>query len=209
MKRLFTLMALFGFAASLGAASFVSQPLIPSDVRSLCVSNTINVTNLLSTTITTNAAGTIWTNYAGTRVIHSTSATTGNKNLFRDVDLWAGSDGNAPHIYNADTANVNATNSILNANIFIRLVGGSGANSAVQFCLVPLPDGVHESTVTADRLLISVTANTTTEVTSITPIPAYKWPGVAKIRCKWVNNSDTDASSRVDILDFSLNGFIP
>jgi hypothetical protein len=71
-----------------------------------------------------------------------------------------------------------------------------------------VPDGVNEDAVAGDAQVIAVTATTTTEVQSLTPI-YNRWPGAKKLRLKTITNADTDASSRVVVKSCSFNTFIP
>jgi len=203
------------------AQNFESQNLL--SVSSICVSNTINVTNILSASVGagTNVDGTIWTNLAGVRVIAATTTSTNSisgvittnaskVNLFKDISLAALVDreGRFPALAWA------ATNTLQNwqqspASLFVKLNGQSGANSAVTFVLTPVPDGVNESTAAADLWSFSVTATTTTPVTLLTNLPLYKWMGCKTLRLRSVTNGDTDATSRVDILALSVNSNVP
>jgi hypothetical protein len=197
------LTAVTAFSA-LGATGtgFKSQSFIADGVSVLNVTNLLGVTNLQSISIQTNVAGTTWTNASGALVTHSTNDFTAIKNLVKDVALWDPSP-----IYEAVTG-VNATNSNF-ANIYIRLVGQSGANTACTFIFVPIFDGTNESLVAADALSIAVTSSGTTVVDLATKVPAYKWIGAQGLRLKSITHPDADASSRVSVLNCSLNGFVP
>lgn len=211
MKKLFTLLAVMAaLALSANAANFKSQSFIVGDVTSLCVSNSICVSNLLSYTVVTNWTGVNWTNAAGNRVITSTTGgVTAYKNLLKDVDLWSASDGSLPAVYyDPGVSGAAATNSCF-ANIYIKILGTSGANSAVTFAFVPLPDGVNESTVAADTVVVSLTAAGATVVDKTTKIEPWRWPGSGKLRLKYIFNADEDATSKVTVLACSLNGFVP
>jgi hypothetical protein len=192
------------------AANWKSISFISGDVQSVCITNGVSLTNLASVgVITTNITGLTYTNYGGTRVVYDgTNQFVANKNLCIDVPLYADANGNTTIIPVSDVAGA-VTNAYLNCGIFIRVQGTSGANTAIPFIFVPLWDGVNESTVAADALSISVTPSGATRVDKYVPIPAWKWPGAGKVRLKSASNADADATSRVDILNVSLNGFIP
>lgn len=193
---------------ALPAATFTSQSFLASGITSIALTNTISVTNLDSGTIRSNVAGTIWTNTSGTMtVVTNNGSSTQTKNLLRDASLWVAADGQPILNPVSDAAGI-VTNSSM-ASFYIKLIGQSGANAAVTFIFVPLPDGVNESTVAGDAFSISVTATTTTAVDKTVWLPSWKWPGVGKVRLKSMTNADTDATSRVDVLECSLNGFIP
>lgn len=201
------------------AQVFTSQSFL--NCRSLEVTNTIGVTNLLAVLAprTTNMLATIFTNLNGTK-INSTAANGGDTlNLLKTVRLWT--DRNAmPYvpIYTNQPAGAAEMPGSRNANIYIRLIGGSGANSAVLFSFYPVPsdggpgdsDGFGvESTAAADLIVVSVTANTTNQVSSINPLDMRRLAGCKGLKLVSIANADTDASSQVVVLECTLNGFIP
>lgn len=202
-KIILTLALLTGFVMASPAIDFKSQSFISSSIQSLSVSNTLGVTNLISATYHTNTAGTVWTNGAGENTVHSTNVITAYKNLLQDANMYP-----FPVVYDSVSVSEPGTNSTM-ANIYIRIVAQSGANTACTFIFVPLPDGEHESTVAGDALAIAVTSAGATEVTSTTRVPAYKWSGSGKLRLKSITHPDADATSRVTVLNCSLNGFTP
>ncbi len=223
MKKLIALLGVVGLGLTLHAQNFESQSFLT--VRSIAVTNTLCVTNLNSpiNTYGTNNVGTIWTNLAGTRVVSGTVSATNpitgaityqgsGANLLRSIDLPPNRLGSYPPL---QFATISGTIDTLVSwvpspfNLNIRLVGQSGANSAVTFVFAPVCDGTNESGATADLFKVAVTANTTTAVTLNTNLPAYLWMGCKSLRLREVINADTDASSRVDVLGVTLNSWIP
>lgn len=193
--------------------------------QSLQVSNTIQVTNLLSFNNTTqsNVTGTVFTNLAGSKVT-SAPGTADFVNLLKIVPLWDTGGGMYTPIYTNQAPGATLmAGPYYNASIFIRLVGGSGANAAVTFRFTPVPSAYNPVTraypdwtqfgldegVAADVQTISVTATTTTEIKSRTLLDLSKFVGCAGIMCQLINNADTDASSAVQVLECSLNAFTP
>lgn len=179
-------------------------------VPSITLTNTKCYTNIISPNLggtTTNIVGLIWTNFSGAQVVAGTNDTT---QLTTDVSLWGDRDGMPPLMFIAPTNQAYASGYLGTWNIAVHILsGGSGANSAVNFTIVPVPDGVHESTISGDQFSFGVTAVTTSEVTLFTNAPAYKWAGCKSIRLKTAVNTDTDASSQVVVDSVTLNGFIP
>ena len=178
-------------------------------VTSLMVTNTKQYTNTASPNlagVTTNVVGLIWTNLTGSQV---TAAAGDSTTLTVDVPLW--SDRNGQQIWQVIPDGTNFTQAVRSGatiNVHI-LSGGSGANSAVNFTFVPLPDGVHESTIASDAFVFGVTAVTTSEVDLSTNCPMQNWGGYKSLRLKKIINTDTDASSQVVIDSVTLNGFVP
>lgn len=175
-------------------------------VKSLIVSNTINVTNLTIPGVTgTNVTSTVYTNLNGTRVI--TTATSGtNVNLLGSVPLWSRNNGEGA--WNQALTNV-VGYLPGDAAISYSLVGGSGANSAVLFVFSPSWDGVNVDTTGNFDFVFSVTATTTTQIQSATNAPMYKWIGARALVCKSVGTADTDAASQVVLKSLKLTGFGP
>lgn len=211
MKKNISIIVLCMLAFGVSAQSFESQSFL--NVTSLQVTNGIAVTNIYSFGSTgSNTVGIVYTNRAGTAsVITSTNAK--SVKLLNDVSLWADRVGGIPG-FTQPTINASPyTNYQGNANIYIRLVGGSGANSAVTFSFAPIASGLGNSDLgyeSTSLFNVAVTATTTTEVRSLTPVPwATLWPGCKGVRLVRIVNADTDASSGVHVLECSLNGFLP
>jgi len=184
------------------------------NATSITVSNGLSVTNLQSLLTQgsvgpgTNIWGITFTNYSGVAVMVTNNAavtntifTYENYNLLGAAHLWE----NATHVVQALA---NSTNGPTYNSVMIKLIGQSGANAAVNFTFVPLPDGTNEVTASGDTWVVGVTANTTTPVCIFTNIPA-RFIGCAKLRLRSVLNTDTDATSKVDILSCGLVGFPP
>lgn len=192
--------------------------------RSLVVSNLFQITNLVSrvNTVNTNIGGTIYTNQQGSRVIIGVG-TNEFVNLLKTIPLWDFAMPIDVVRTNQAPGDIEVDGPYYNASIFIRLVGQSGANSAVQFRFIPVPSAYNpitgkgpdftyediDSAVTADAFTISLTATTTTEVHSRTKLDMRRFAGCAGIMLQAVINGDADASSRVDVLECTLNYFSP
>lgn len=178
-------------------------------VSSITLTNTKQYTNISSPNlagVTTNVVGLIYTNLIGSQVVVAAGDST---SLTVDVPLWSDRNGNVPFAYMPDATNLTGlARSAMTINVHI-LSGGSGANSAVNLTFVPLPDGVHESTLASDAFTFGVTANTTSEVDISTNVPMWNWAGYKSVRLKKAINSDTDASSQVTIDSITLDGFVP
>ena len=184
----------------------------------------------------TNAPGTMWTNFnqfstvasnkPGTQIIVTNggyylfaylgsnngffSATNAvdytKQNLLQDVDLWVDREGRATPIF--PQASI-TTNIISYGQIGVKIVGGSGANSAVTFRFMPLLDGTNQSTTAGDLISVTATANTTTPVITYTPLQAQKVIGARRLRLVDISNADADASSSVQVLGVWFSGWRP
>ena len=198
MKNLLVV-ALVALASALSAkAQHLSQSFLVQ--RSIHVTNTIPITNLVSFPGMTNILGTVYTNGAGTRLEVTNAGNT--VNLLRDVSLWA--DRNGVPFARSDTNRYDGP-----ATLFIKLQGGSGANAAVTFVFTPIWDGATPPLVTGDDWSVAVTAVASAQTTLATNAPFYRWPGAKNLRLKSIVNADTDASSGVFVNQCSLNGFVP
>lgn len=217
MKRL---IATVLFAClTLGASAQVFQSQSFLNAQSVAVTNTLGITNLtaiVDVLTQSNLVGTIYTNLAGTKV-EVTGTNDATVNLCRTVNLWA--DRNAAFVYPIytnsvidATTNMQAVQALgpYSKNIYIRLVGASGANSAVTFIFAPVPSSTGvEDTTAAKKISIAVTATTTTQVQSTTLLDESALVGCKGLKLISITNGDTDASSRVTVLECSLNGFVP
>jgi hypothetical protein len=216
MNKTISLITLcLAFAFSAPAQNFLSQSFINPSVRSIEVSNTLyGVTNLLSGT-GTNVDGNRWTNNFGTRIMATNTVPAGQyfPLLVDHVTLYPDKMGSYMPFANTNTIPGNgsaaSTWSPSTHNLFIKMVGGSGANAAVTFIFAPVCDGVNECTAAADVFSVALTATTTTPVTLITNLPTYRWMGCKGLRLRSIHNADTDASGQVYIQNVSLNGFVP
>ncbi len=212
MKRInnsfFAVLAAIGLASPVLAQTHHEINFL-APVSSITLTNLKQYTNIFSpnlATVTTNVVGLTYTNLIGSQVVVAAGDSTA---LTVDVPLWSDRNGNVPMTSLVDSTNfVGVARSAMTINVHI-LSGGSGANSAVNFTFVPLPDGVHESTLTSDRFIFAVTANTTSEVDISTNCPMWNWAGYKTLRLKTAVNTDTDASSQVVVDSITLNGFVP
>ncbi len=178
-------------------------------ITSITVTNLKQYTNIFSPNlagVTTNVVGLTYTNLIGSQVVVAAGDSTA---LTVDVPLWSDRNGLVPFSYAPDATNIiGFLRSAMTINVHI-LSGGSGANSAVNLTFVPLPDGIHESTLSGDAFVFAITANTTSEVDISTNCPIHNWAGYKTLRLKKIVNTDTDASSQVTIDSITLNGFVP
>ncbi len=202
MKKLIAILALVALTVTVNAQVFRSQTLLGPGVGSVAVSNTIPVTNLSTLTFygltaTNPTVGVIWTNLSG--ISNNVVGAGDANNLLGTAVLWADRNGNWPSLGQSNYY----------ASFGFRLVGQSGANSAVTFTFVPVYDGTNEATAAGDVYTVAVTATGASMVVTNTPVPLYKWPGCKSIRLRGIVNADTDASSQVNVQAVQLNGFIP
>ena len=207
-KFIYSLLAVLGLVSAASAQNHVSQNFL--NVLSLNVSNNLSISNLTSFAGMTNILGVTWTNLLGTR--QTVTAAGDTTKLLNDVSLWSDRNGNPYVALGAYQSNGNTStnaNPVGPANLFLRLHGGSGANSAVTFVFQPLWDGSTAPAATTDDWSVALTATTTTPVTLATNVPFYRWPGAKGLRLKSIVNSDTDASSQVTVTAIQLNGFRP
>lgn len=210
MKYLFTLVLAFAtFGAS--AQSFISQSFL--NVKSLHVSNTLSISNLVMWPGMTNILGVRYTNSAGTGI--SVAAAGNTVKLLKDVSLWADRDGHWPITQIFATPGT-ATN-YLNISPFTvsgRIFGASGANAAVTFVLTPFWDDVSDDgttfVATTHDFTFAVTSVASSAVTFATNIvTAVNWAGAKGVRVRSIVNADTDASSGVYVHELKLSGYRP
>lgn len=203
----------FGLASFLPAAAQAphrSQSFL--NVQAVVLTNTWNPTNLLTTgSVGTNIIGLIYTNDSA-RVVVSSSTSSNNavtrKNPFKDVELWACTDGRGAW----SEGSTNGLGILYNqsfATISVTMTNGSGANTAIPFVFTPLYNGRNEATAAAEQWTATFTPTASSVQTLATNVPLYRWPGAAGLRLRWAANPDTDADGQVTILDLSLNGFKP
>lgn len=223
-KLILALVATIATVLSATAQDHFTRSFIAPSVYSLNVSNGIQgITNLNSTSTLlgsvggggTNVWGCVFTNGLGNRVmvtnyadITNTPLTFESFNLLQDVSLWPDRNGSGTILHPGGAPSVYTTNTYF--SIFIRLVGQSGANAAVNFVFSALPDGVNECTTGGSHIFtVGVTANTTTPVTIMTNFPANYFVGAKKLRLRSIANADTDATSTVTVLNCAVVGFQP
>lgn len=211
----------FGAKAQPSPYGHAVQSFMNSYCRSITISNNpVGVTNLNSLGAIgsfvagagTNTWGTTFTNSYGlsclvtnNAALTNSQATFENLNLFTDVELFPGSSRETLFLNN--TVAAVATNTL--GTIQIRLVGQSGANSAVNFTFTPLYDGTNEPTTpSGEAFTVGVTAVTTTPVCVVTNLP-NRFAGARKLRLRCAANTDVDATSKVDLLQCVFVGFPP
>lgn len=198
------------------------QSFLSPDVVSITVSNTpLGVTNLNSTAANgaspagsgTNTWGTTFTNLLGAASMVTNNASLTNTfgtyesfNLLQDANLWTDRNGTFVQMPLNIAAATTVSNSL--GCIFIKLIGQSGANAAVNFIFCPSPDGTNETCTATDIFTVGVTATTTTPASIVTNLP-NKWVGIRKLRLRSITNTDTDATAKVDILNCALLGYGP
>jgi hypothetical protein len=210
MKKIILVLCLLAATLNSFAQNFISDNFLA--VNSLAVSNILQYTNISCYGVNaSNAVGTVWTNLNGTRVVVASGAASETAKLTKDIDLISSDRSGRPMpIYWTNPyTNVLADWQPSPQNLFIRIVGQSGANSAVVFTFVPVPDGDTDTTAAADVWKVSITANGAIPVTLITNIPSSKWFGCKALRLQTIVNADVDASSRVDVLKLKVNQWMP
>jgi hypothetical protein len=194
------------------AAAQVHRSLDFLTVATIQPSNTLAFTNNLSSHgWGTNVDNALYTNNFGTRVVVGSSAGR-TVNVFQDVPLWTDRNGSWNSPVYAMTSETNDTLQAFGpsyANISVTFFGGTGANTAAELVFVPVPDGVNESTETADRFTFAITPAGATVKTVYTNVPMHKYIGCKALRCLYIKPGDTDASSQLIITDLKLNGFVP
>lgn len=210
MKYLLTLIvAMVSFGVS--AQTHLSQSFL--NVKSLHVSNTLAISNLVMYPGMTNILGVRYTNSAGTGI--SVAAAGNTVKLVKDVVLWSDRDGNWPvrQIWSVPGTQTNYLN-ISPFTVSGRIFGASGANSAVTFTLTPFWDDVNDDGTTfvasTHDFTFAVTAVASSAVTFATNIVnAVNWAGAKGVRVRSIVNGDTDASSGVYIHELKLSGYRP
>ena len=209
MKYLFTLiLALSTLGAS--AQTHISQSFL--NVKSLQVSNVAAVSNLVLSAGMSNIFGGRWTNNAGTAVNVTNAGNT--VKLLNDVRLWADRDGNVP-IRQVNSVPGTQTNYMYVAPFTIsgKLIGGSGANSAVTFVVTPfwkdVPDDGSTFVATTHDFTFAVTAASGVVTFATNVVSAVNWAGAKGCRIRSIVNGDTDFTGGVYITDLDLTGFRP
>lgn len=212
MKKLLIFLGVV-FMATIAMAQPHNGGLSFIEARSIQVTNTMSITNLtaLGVVQTTNVAGVVFTNLAGTRVLVA-GGNYENYNLLKTVPVTPTLDVPVAYALSSGSdTNETAQAGPYAGNIYIRVIGGSGANTATSFVFAPVPNlarGV-QSTAAGDLITVSVTPNTTTQVTSITKVDRQKLIGCEGLRLVSVTAGDTDANSQVVVLECTYNAFRP
>jgi len=182
------------------------------NVRSLQLSNNTSVvfSNIASFPGMSNVFGIVYTNNAGSQV-RITNAADYTK-LANDVNLWGDRDGSPiSYYFPSNTITALSTNAAVfsSATLFISMICGSAANSAVTFVFQPMWDGVQAPSGTADDWSVAVTASTSSTVTLATNAPMWRWPGAKALRLKSIINADTDGAGEVKVTKAAIVGFVP
>lgn len=210
MKKLILTSVLVALASLANAANFQSQDFL--SVQAVYATNTVQITNLLASgSVGTNVSGTTYTNN-GSRVVVTAAGAGASVNLLKDVSLWARADGSPPTtIWSATNGAALAAGSYFeNSDVHMSVTysSGSGANAAVTFTIVPIPDGEHASEVNPWSWSFTAVASSTL-ATVRTNVPISSFTGCKGLRLLRIVNADTDASSQVIITDARINGFVP
>jgi hypothetical protein len=168
------------------------------------------ITNISATGSITNVGAnfsTVWgVGYSSTsNVLSTTVVNCDNKNVFADgIALWNNTSSDPVPFPGTGGASTNQTF----GSIFIRLANnGSGANAAVTFHFVAVPDGVYEN-ATEFTVAVTATASAASQV-SLTPFNVGWFPNCKTLRLRSIDNADTDASSAVFVTDCKFIGFMP
>jgi hypothetical protein len=236
MKKFFTmgLLALsvlvaYGQAGSGAAVQWGYQSFITPMANSVTVSNKfMGITNLLSLQINgaaipnratnstgayaTNVWGTSFTNNMGLSSMVTNNAALTNTfgtyetlNLLQDVNLYP--DRNATRSAFWPSVVVTALSNSVGA-VYIKLIGqGSVADSAVNFYFTPLPDGTNEVSIN-EEFVVGVTATGLYPASIYTNVP-NRFANCRGFRLRAVDNTDTTAASRIDLLRCGFISFGP
>lgn len=207
MKKLFITLTAIGLL-TLSASAVDHRATSFLNARSVTSTNAIGVTNLASVTAvaSTNVVGLVYTNTAGTRVVAAAGNTV---NLLKTAPLWSPGLVLTPTYTNQAPGAARMPGPYI-GGIYIRMKGGSGANSAVTFVFAPVfSDSGADATIAANLITVALTATTTTEVQSYTLVDWTKVIGAKGLMLRSITNADTDAASNVEVLECSLVGFVP
>jgi len=215
MNKILLSIGLCFTAIGVMAQSHVSQSFM--NVRSFAVTNTSPVTNLAGAatfnTTWTNLTLTFYTNNAGTRLgttngAAGTAQTAGSTfNLLRDAQLWVSREGYPLLTMYQQTGGV--TNINTGASIYVRGAANSGTVGTLTFTFRPLFDGVNMETGTTKDFTFVYTPIASSVVALSTNVPTYLWAGAKSIRLHSIVNSSANTSSDCNLLNISLNGFLP
>ncbi len=194
-------------AACIGLTASAAERKLHSflGVPAIIITNTASITNLDVATYGTNFIGNFFTNYNGVLVNVGTT-TNANGTLHGVTTPLLGTVPLSPLTVPVHPAIDAApyTNHMGEADIVIKGVGQSGANTAMTLRFTPV-FGSNASTEAAERFTWGVTPNTTTAFVIRTNIPLFRMMrGATGIRCDWIIAGDTDASSAVTITDLDI-----
>lgn len=212
MNRILSIVGLVvAMALPAAAQNHKAQSFLSSGIGAVYVTNLVSITNLLAAGgVGTNVAGTTYTNM-GTRVVVSAAGAGAAVNLLSDVGLWARRDGQLATTLLGITNGATVVYPVewSDATISVTWTAGSGANTAVQFAVVPVWDGVNASTQSGDLWTFAFTATASTTSTFSTNVPMTRFAGAKSLRLLRIYNADGDANGHVIITDVKLNGFVP
>lgn len=206
----------FILAIGLALASFeamsqnhVSQSFLA--VRSVAVTNTSNVSNLAAgatyNAVWTNTPLSVFTNLAGVRIIPTNGpGSLTNFNILRDCSLWVDRSGQP---VSATYQALLTTNSSSGVSVYVRGVHNSGTVGTLTFTFRPLFDGTNMETGTTKDFTFVYTPVASSVVALSTNVPTYLWPGAKAIRLLSIVNSSANANADCNLLNVSLNGFVP
>lgn len=182
------------------------------NVQAIYLTNLLNFTNTATAQVaangSTNAAGSVYSNLNARVIVNTTSASSNTAaarmNAFKDVPLWALSNGAGPW---GSTNTLSLRESF--ATLSVTMTAGSGANTAIPFVFTPVYDGVNEATDSTEEWSTSLTPVASTTTTSVANVPLWRWPGAKALRIRRAVNADTDASANVIVTAIRLNGYVP
>lgn len=208
MKYILTvLLAFVSFWAS--AQNHVERNFLT--VSALCVSNTLSYTNIAcqQVTITTNVAGLLWTNSSGARVAVTAAGANATTALTKDVSLWVDRNSSMFWNFQAQTNAYVTPEQATAMRLQVDMVTGVGGTSnAVTFVIVPVCDGIKDSTHASDAWTFTITPTATGATSTITNVPIYKWLGCESLRLKRATIADRDAN-QVSVTGIKLLGWVP
>lgn len=209
MKKILGIVGLLSMGLVAHAANFVSESFLT--VSSLYVTNTMGITNLLtSATHGTNVAGVAFTNNGVRVIVNNVNATTNlisaSRNLLKDVQLWSNMRGDWPF---PALTNSQATGILSPVTLSVTTTNSSGTVGVLTFVVTPVYNGVNEATETAQQWTFSLTPVASTTSTLVTNVPIYNWPGAKALRIRRITNTGAAANTEAIFTDLSLNGFTP
>lgn len=212
MKKLLFSLALCLAALPLFAQNPKSISFISDGVTTLYLTNTIGITNLNPFSLSSsNKAGLIWTN-GSLNAVTVVAGSNDTINMFRDVQVWPDREGRWW------TQNIIVTNSVIKSdvdygssafNVNYVMNGNANFTNYINFVIVPMFDGINEAT---DQTwsFDTIKGNGATMISGATNVPIWRWPGVQKLRFKYMVQTNGQAlSNNCAIYDLNLNGYQP
>lgn len=202
MKKLISLLALLATTMVIHAQNWTLQSFLDAKVASIQITNTIGLTNMTGTSITSNLVGVIYTNNNGTKVTLAGGDTT---TLFNDVTLWVNRNGDASPL----TIIPQQTNSYFSINVLaVGNQAGAASTNTISLRFACVPDGSNTSTDGKDTFAMSVPYNGTTVVYTRTNIASGSFIGVKALRLIDIYEDAVNGKSGT-IKQISLTGFVP